>query len=93
MTSNTYLTPEQLDDEIEAWMEQKFDTKIDFDIHGPLNNLAKIQGKIVRDGEDEDEISDIPLLTYDENGCCRVLPLDDAKQLIDYIWDNAFHYA
>ncbi|NEO58014.1 MAG: DUF3754 domain-containing protein [Okeania sp. SIO3B5] len=93
LTSNTYLTPEQLDNKIEAWMEQKFDTKIDFDINGPLNNLAKIQGKIVRDGEDEDEISDIPLLIYDENGCCRVLPLDDAKQLIDYIWDNAFHYA
>ncbi|NES66202.1 MAG: DUF3754 domain-containing protein, partial [Okeania sp. SIO2D1] len=93
LTSNTYLTPEQLDDKIEAWMEKKFDTKIDFDIKGPLNNLANIQGKIVRDGEDEDEISDIPLLTYDKNGCCRVLPLDDAKQLIDYIWDNAFHYA
>ncbi|NER05261.1 MAG: DUF3754 domain-containing protein, partial [Okeania sp. SIO3C4] len=93
LTSNTYLTPEQLDDKIEAWMEQKFDTKIDFDIHGPLNNLANIQGKIVRDGEDEDEISDIPLLSYDENGCCRVLPLHEAKQLIDYIWDNAFDYA
>ncbi len=93
LTSNTSLTPEQLDDKIEAWMEQNFDTKIDFDINGPLNNLTKIQGKIVRDYEDEDRVSDIPLLTYDENGCCQVLPLDDAKQLIDYIWDNAFHYA
>ncbi|NEP38397.1 MAG: DUF3754 domain-containing protein [Okeania sp. SIO2G4] len=93
LTSNTYLTPEQLDNKIEAWMEENFDTKIDFDINGPLNNLTKIQGKIVRDGEDENEISDIPLLTYDENGYCQVLPLDDAKQLIDYIWDNAFSYA
>ncbi|MGD1806532.1 TMEM143 family protein [Dapis sp. BLCC M126] len=93
LTSNTSLTPEQLDDKIEVWMEENFDTKIDFDINGPLNNLTKIQGKIVRDGEDEDEVSEIPLLTYDENGCCQVLPLDDAKQLIDYIWDNAFHYA
>ncbi|NET17081.1 MAG: DUF3754 domain-containing protein [Okeania sp. SIO1H6] len=93
LTSNTYLTPEQLDNKIEAWMEENFDTKIDFDINGPLNNLTKIQGKIVRDGEDENEISNIPLLTYDENFCCRVLPLDDAKQLIDYIWDNAFSYA
>ncbi|NEP90177.1 MAG: DUF3754 domain-containing protein [Okeania sp. SIO2C2] len=93
LTSNTYLTPEQLDNKIEAWMEENFDTKIDFDINGPLHNLTKIQGKIVRDGEDENEISNIPLLTYDENFCCRVLPLDDAKQLIDYIWDNAFSYA
>jgi len=93
LTSKTLLTPEQLDDKIEAWMEQSFDTRIDFDINGPLNNLTKIQGKIVRDGEDEDEVSEIPLLTYDQNGCCQVISLDDAKQLIDYIWDNAFNYA
>ncbi|NES07830.1 MAG: DUF3754 domain-containing protein, partial [Okeania sp. SIO2F4] len=93
LTSNTSLTPEQLDDKIEAWMEQNFDTKIDFEINGSLNNLTKIKGKIVRDGEDEDEVSEIPLLTYNQNGCCQILPLNDAKQLIDYIWNNAFNYA
>lgn len=93
LTSSKLLTPEALDDQIEEWMEQNFDTKIDFDIQGPLNNLTKIKGKIVREGEEEEEVEKVPLLTYDDNGCCQVLPLDDAKELIDYIWDNAFHYA
>ncbi len=93
LTSNTSLTPEQLDDKIEVWMEQNFNTKIDFDINGPLNNLSKIQGKVVRGNESDDQIPEIPLLTYDQNGYCQVLPLDDAKKIIDYIWDNAFHYT
>lgn len=93
LTSERPLTPEQLDNTIEEWMETKFDTKIDFDINGPLNNLTKIKGKIIKDGEDEISSPEIPLLTYDEQGCCQILPLDDAKKLIDYIWDNAFRYA
>ncbi|MGK7919070.1 MAG: TMEM143 family protein [Trichodesmium sp.] len=93
LTSNTSLTPAELDDKIEDWMEKNFDTKIDFDINGPLNNLTKIRGKIIEAGEDIEQVPEIPLLTYDQNGYCQLLPLDDAKQLIDYIWDNAFHYA
>lgn len=81
------LTPEELDDRVEHWMEQKFGTTIDFDIHGPLQNLAQIRGKI--DAEDEP----IPLLSYDRQGACQVLPIDDAKAIIDYVWDNAFLYA
>ena len=93
LTSNTPLTPKQLDNEIEAWMEQNFDTKIDFDINGPLNNLAKIKGKIISDVKSEEEIPEISLLTYDKNGCCQVLSIDNAKKLIDHIWDNLFVYT
>ncbi|NEQ37612.1 MAG: DUF3754 domain-containing protein [Okeania sp. SIO3I5] len=93
LTSNTSLTTEQLDNKIEAWMEQKFDTKIDFDINGPLNNLTQIKGKIVSDSKDKKQIPEISLLTYDANGCCQVLSLDDAKKIIDYIWDHAFLYS
>ena len=92
LTSNTSITPEQLDDQIETWMEQNFGTKIDFDINGPLNNLAQIKGKILSDSKNEDQIPEISLLTYDENGCCQVLSIDNAKKLIDYIWDNMFLY-
>jgi hypothetical protein len=81
------LTPEELDDRVEHWMEHKFKTTIDFDIHGPLRNLTQIRGKI--DAEDEPS----PLLSYDRQGACQVLPLDDAKAIIDYVWDNAFLYA
>lgn len=93
ITSKTSLTPEQLDNQIEAWMDEKFGTKIDFDIKGPLRNLEAIRGKILKEGEDEASASSIPLLAYNRQGHCHVLPLDDAKRLIDYVWDNAFLYA
>ncbi|MDJ0556420.1 MAG: TMEM143 family protein [Microcoleaceae cyanobacterium MO_207.B10] len=93
LSSDKPLTPEQLDDKIEEWMAENFDTKIDFDIQGPLHNLTKVKGKVVREGEEEEQVEKVPLLTYDDNGCCQVLPLDDAKQLIDYVWDNLFNYA
>lgn len=93
ITSKTPLNPEQLDDRIEAWMEEKFGTKIDFDINGPLRNLEAIRGKIVKEGEAEASTPEIPLLTYDNQGFCQVPSLDDAKTIVDYVWDNAFLYA
>ncbi len=88
LTSKTSLNPEQLDDRIEEWMENKFDTKIDFDINGPLDNLKNIRGKL-----NESDREDLPLLQFDERGNCQILELDQAKTIIDYIWDNAFRYA
>lgn len=93
LTSREPLTAEKLDDLVEKWMEEKFDTKIDFDINGPLQNLEKICGRIVKEGQEEANISELPLLTYDRQGNCIVLSLDEAKIVIDYIWDNAFKYA
>lgn len=93
MTSKSPINPQQLDDKIEAWMEDKFATKIDFDINGPLRNLQSICGKVVKEGMDEADVSEIPMLVYDEEGYCQVPSLDDAKTIIDYVWDNAFLYA
>ncbi|MEQ9671128.1 DUF3754 domain-containing protein [Coleofasciculus sp. G2-EDA-02] len=93
LTSPKPLTPEQLDNQIETWMDEKFGTKIDFDINGPIHNLEDIRGKLVQDGKDTASLSEIPLLTKDKQGCCQVLPLDDAKGLIDYIWDHIFLYT
>ena len=93
LTSPKPLTPEQLDNQIETWMDENFGTKIDFDINGPIHNLEEIRGKLVQDGKDTASLSEIPLLTKDKQGCCQVLPLDDAKQLIDYIWDHIFLYT
>jgi hypothetical protein len=93
ITSQTPLTSEQLDDRIERWMENKFGTKIDFDINDSLRNLEGIRGKIVKDDADEENTSEVPMLTYDNQGYCQVPSLDDAKTIIDYLWDNAFDYA
>jgi hypothetical protein len=93
LTSNTLLTSEQLDNRIEVWMDEKFGTQIDFDIHGPLHNLEVIRGKIAQDGSESTNTPDISLLTRDSHGYCHLLSLDDALSVIDYIWDRAFLYS
>jgi hypothetical protein len=93
LTSKEPLTPEQLDNRIEGWMNKKFDTKIDFDIIGLIENLEGIRGKVVKDDEDPSDKSEVSLLSKDEQGRCQVLPLEKAKILIDYIWDNLFLYT
>ncbi|WP_199245338.1 TMEM143 family protein [[Phormidium] sp. ETS-05] len=90
LTHNASLTPEQLDNLIEEWMDAKFGVKIDFDIHITLHHLETIRGKLVREGEDATDVPELPLLSYDEHGTCRVLPLVDARTIIDFVWDNAF---
>lgn len=92
LTSPTPLNPEQLDSEIESWMEKKLGTKINFDIKGPLDNLENIRGKTHRNGSEKDSAHQKPLLTYDSQGFCHVLPLDHALAVIDDVWDNAFQY-
>jgi hypothetical protein len=89
LTSSNPLNPEQLDAKIETWMEEKLGTKINFDIDGPLNNLNEIRGRLIKNGE---PIDAVPLLSYDDQGNCQVLPLKDAKVVLDWVWDNAFQY-
>ena len=88
LASNQPLTPSQIDDQVEAWMDKKLGTKINFDINGPIDNLQEIQGVIEKKKEQK-----IPLLRKDSQGRCHVLPLDEAKSLIDYVWDNIFLYT
>ncbi|QIZ73432.1 TMEM143 family protein [Oxynema aestuarii] len=92
LTSEKPLTPEALDDRIEEWMEKNFETKIDFDINGPLDNLSGLHAQLTPEGEIDGESQEVSLLRYDRAGCCHVLPLDRAKAAIDWIWDNAFVY-
>lgn len=90
LISETPLTPKQLDDRVEAWMQEKFNTKIDFDINGPIKNLAGISGKVEKQNG---EWQETPLLWKDEQERCQVLSLEDAKHLVDYIWDHIFSYS
>ena len=71
---------------------KKLGITINFDIHGPLDNLAEIRGKVIENGVAEENTPLLPLLNYDNEGFCNVLPLNDAKKVIDYVWDNAFNY-
>ena len=90
LTSNQPLTPSQLDDRIEAWMEERFDTKIDFDIDKPIRNLEAIKAKVKYTEGNTYAFKQVSLLKRDKALRCQVLPLDEAKQAIDYVWDNIF---
>lgn len=93
LKSETPLTPSQLDDRIELWMENKFGTKIDFDIENPLGNLAAIKAKIKHNDGNTYAVKQVALLSRDRDNYCHVLPLQKAKQVIDYVWDNIFQYS
>jgi hypothetical protein len=86
LTTAEPLTPERLDAQIEAWLLAKTGQQINFDIHGPLKNLQDIQGCGADDGEQRS------LLTYDAHHHCQVLPLAQARRVLDYVWDNLFRY-
>lgn len=80
------LTKELLDVKIEQWMKERFGCIIDFDIDGPLGNLSKLRGPD-RNG------NEVPLLQTDDDGVLNIVSLEDAKHIIDHIWDHHFDYA
>ena len=86
------LTPSQLDDRIEAWMEDRFKTKIDFDITKPIRNLEDIKAEIKHTEKNTYTIKQVALLQRDRSSHCQVLSLKEAKQAMDYVWDNIFQY-
>ncbi len=93
LTNPSPLTSWELDDKIEAWMDEKFGVKIDFDINGPLDNLKEIRGRLAYPNTNEINCPEISLLEQDEVGNCHILPLNEAQVLIDYVWDNIFRYT
>ncbi len=79
------FTAEELDATIEEWMIANYETEIDFDIEGPIEALTKVKG-LDRAGQE------VPLLTVDANGHLHALPLEDAKHVVDWLWDNAYQF-
>ena len=91
LTQPEPLTDRELDQQIEQWMNDKFGTVIDFDIQGPLQNLQQLRGELKT--ESGEAIANVPLLTRDPQGRCRILPLHQAKTIVDSVWDGVFRYA
>ena len=101
LTSPQPLTPGQLDERIEIWMENKLGKKINFDIENTLQSLEAIQGKLETESASVSLLKRVPLTEKfsstsgaisDRDNYCQVLPLAQAKQIIDHVWDNAFTY-
>jgi len=88
LTSQQPLTSSQLDKNIEIWMEEKLGKKVNFDIEKTLQSLEAIEGKL----DSESEVISLLQRNPHQDEYCRVLPLEQAKQVIDNIWDNAFLY-
>ena len=90
------IMAQELDNKIELWMENKFNKKIDFDIKNTITSLTNIKGKIIKNKEtlnieiSEEEQS---LVSINSEGYCQALSLEQAKEIIDYTWDNFFYYA
>ena len=92
LISSTSLTSSELDNRIETWMKSKFGTVIDFDIDNPLRNLAEIKAKIEQREGNSYATKQVAILKRDSRNLYHVLPLNEAKQVIDCIWDNLFRY-
>ena len=92
LTSEQPLTASQLDDRIEIWMKEHFQVTIDFDIEKPLANLEAIKAEIKHTEGNTYANKQVRLLSRDRYASCQVLPIKEAKQVMDYVWDNIFQY-
>lgn len=86
LASGTPLTPQELSDRVNTWLRDKLGAKVDFDIDDAVEKMQAIRG-------DTGEKTDICLLERDESDRCHVLPLEEAKAIVDWLWDNIFLYA
>lgn len=93
LVSPNPIPPEVLKSQIENWLFQKTGVEIDFDIQGPLQTLQAI-GETV----DQESVEPFPgqssraspLLSYDDQGCCQILPLPQANVVLGSVWNQAF---
>ena len=93
LISPTSLTASELDDRIETWMKDKFGTVIDFDIENPIRSLAEIEAEIKHSEGSTYAVKQVALLKRDRHNRCQVLPLTEAKRVMDYVWDRIFDYS
>ncbi len=87
LTTSTPLTASELDSQIEAWMEERLGKQVDFDIENTLKSLELIKM------ENHPNNQSKSLLIRNDKNHCYGLPLDEAKQVIDWVWDNIFQYS
>jgi hypothetical protein len=80
------MTRESLDETIQDWMKEKHGTVIDFDIDGPIDKLAKFEG-LTNGGSKK------TLIREDADGTLSIPTLYEAREIMDYHWDNAFQFS
>ena len=93
LTSPKPLTPLQLDHKIESWMAEKFNTIIDFDINKLIRNLSEIKASSQSIDKNTYRHKQVALLRQDSQNRCYTLPIPEAKQVLDRVWDCLFKYS
>ena len=86
VNSDKKMTRETLDKTIQDWMKEKHGTVIDFDIDGPVNKLIKFEG--VTNGGSKKS-----LIREDSDGTLAIPTLYEAREIMDFHWDNAFQFS
>ena len=90
LTGTGAITPDQLDEIIENWLESKFSGDVDFDIQKGLAHLRELSAVIdTGDGKAKSK----PILVSDKDGMLNIAGLQDALGIVDTLWDNAFPYS
>ncbi|MEZ4866126.1 MAG: TMEM143 family protein [Caldilineaceae bacterium] len=93
LTHHAPLTPNALDARIEAWLAEKDAPAVNFDIEHTMQQMQALRATCPHHAGVAGMADELVLARVDEQGCCHVLPLVDAKRLLDNVWDNAFQYA
>lgn len=97
LTSETALTPEELDHKIEVWMQDNLGASVNFDVADAVQKLVGLKAHVPSRQQQTDEGQgqgdELALLHYDSQNRCHVLPLEKALAVLDHLWDNAFRYA
>jgi hypothetical protein len=83
------MTPEELDDHIEQWFEEKHGVEVDFNIDTTLRMLEKV----CVESPGNEAAGAHCLVRRDADGRCHALSLEKACELVDQLWDHFFTYA
>ena len=86
VNSDKKMTRKSLDDAIQDWMQEKHGTVIDFDIDGPVDKLKKFEG-VTNGGSKK------ALMVEDADGTLTIPTLYEAREIMDFHWDNAFPFS
>lgn len=84
LSSNQNPTSEEaLDRAAEAWLANEFGVQVDFKVGKALEEIIALTAAAAH----------APLVSQDEQNLYQVCTLEEAKQRLDDIWDNAFSYS
>lgn len=84
LVNQTPMDEAAVDAAAERWLMNAFGTAVDFDVKKALESLAAIHSR--------DQEADASIVTRVENGNYSAVTIEQAKERIDRVWDNAFRY-